>query len=111
VRAWRPRPSRPPALADAMTENHGYQQLHDVLVVMASRLAEAGLNQAAERIGGAAAHYPLSPPSEYLGESGLALRRVLDERDVPPQVGADALRWLTTIEQGFRAVGDRVDWG
>jgi len=88
-----------------MNDPHGYARLARglnflVVEVEAAKLDPTGLDHALQFYGGS--------PSEFLGESLLALEAVLTSLDqLPPSVGAFANALAAEIRLGF----ERVDGG
>jgi len=86
---------------------HGYRQLHEALRSLQQRLEQLGSCRSAERIGKAADFYGVASPSEYLGESRIALEEVLKaEQGLPEYVQCEIRGIRDDIDIGFRNAGN-----
>jgi hypothetical protein len=86
---------------------HGYIQLYDVLLVISSKLRILGRGESADRIF-LATQFRGGSPTEFLGESRLALQATLDsERDLPSDIVAEIQNTLEEVNEGFDRAGYR----
>ncbi len=87
-------------------DRHGYRRLHDELRAIEAGLEQLGRSELADYIRNALRFYGTGSPSEYLGESRLALQRVLAaDPDLPEEFRAALADQLSLIEQGQQRVG------
>jgi hypothetical protein len=85
---------------------HGYRRLHDDLRAIEARLDQLGRSELAGHIRDALRFYGTGSPSEYLGESRLALQRVLAAGpDLPHELRAAVADQMSLIEQGQQRIG------
>lgn len=87
------------------TTPHGYLKLRRFLAEAATRLAEAGFDDDASRVRIASEWVGL--PSEWMGESALALKVAIGRDGLPSNLAADMNDALSAIRLGFQRVGDR----
>lgn len=80
----------------------GYVKLRTFLVAAADRLTALGVPTADDMR--SAANW-VGSPSEWLGESALALKATLAVPDLPADFVADLKGALDAIREGFRRVG------
>ncbi|MEY2421634.1 MAG: hypothetical protein QOI95_1701 [Acidimicrobiaceae bacterium] len=82
---------------------HGYMKLRDFMSEAAARVAAAGHTDAAERLRVAGSWVGM--PSEWMGESALALKTALALDDLPGDLAVDLNDALSAIRTGFQRVG------
>lgn len=86
------------------TDPHGWFKLRDFLASAADAIEGAGYPAEAMRLRGAASS--VSMPSEFMGESALALEATLSIPGLPLDLVATLNEALDAIRTGFRRVGD-----
>jgi hypothetical protein len=82
---------------------HGYDQLFASLIHMGEQLTASGKSKAAERINFATKFYGTGSPTEFLGESRLALEAILNEEvNLSGSIVTEIRETLEKINEGFR---------
>lgn len=82
---------------------HGYFKLRSFMAEAAVRVANAGHEEAADRLRAASEWGGM--PSEWMGESAFALRDALALPNLPADLVADLDDALSAMREGFRRVG------
>ena len=82
---------------------HGYFKMRRFLADAALQVANAGHQQAADRLRTASEWVGM--PSEWMGESAFALQDALSLPDLPAGLVADLGDALSAIREGFMRVG------
>jgi hypothetical protein len=82
---------------------HGYLKLRSFMAAAAERVDAVGHPDAAKRLRVAGSWVGL--PSEWMGESALALKAALALDDLPPDLAAELEDALSAIRTGFSRVG------
>lgn len=86
-------------------DQHGYGRLRDALLGFEADLASTG-HHAESRIVERAVHFYVGSPSEFLGESRIALLTTLDSaHNLPPDIAQRMRTVVAEIDEGFRTVG------
>jgi hypothetical protein len=77
------------------------------LLGLAKLLRDRGYEAAAQKVQWASG-FAIGSPSEFLGETKIALKSVVEEQSVmlSDQEQDEVNTWLTRIESAFKAVGD-----
>ena len=89
-----------------MSESSGYQVLHGKLLLFVERLRKLDHESAAKIIEDAAEYYGGGMPSEFLGESRIALEKVLSTSvDLPNELRESMKGVVAKITRGFHDVG------
>jgi hypothetical protein len=88
-----------------MTDPHGYGRLLEILKAIEHDLREDGRGTDADEVY-RASRFASGSPSEFLGESRIALERLLDAGPpLQPTIEVLAREAVEGITKGFRAVG------
>lgn len=92
-----------------MTQDpHGYGHLHAELTRIAQELDRLGQPELGDQVRYALRFFGTGSPSEYVGESRLALEGVLaDSTALPDELRARIAEQVMSIRQGQDAVGGR----
>ena len=84
-----------------MDDAFGYGRLLADLEAIRTMLASAGLARASEEVSRAIAFSGGGSPTEFMGESRIALLRVLDESNLPRAAREETERVVKQIDLGF----------
>jgi hypothetical protein len=94
------------AMKRSTTDPHGYGRLRDLLADVEEALAATHNNREASLVHRAVLFYGGGSPSEFLGESRVALEATLaSARDLPVELVSRIRAIIAEIDEGFRAVG------
>jgi hypothetical protein len=88
------------------TDPHGWGRLHDFLAEVEEALAATDNDREASLVHRAWRFFGGGSPTEFLGESRLALAATLDSaRDLPVELVSRIRAMIADIDEGFRSVG------